>query len=67
MHILFLCVTDLHYHPKTIKNTLVSHNVALGDKFINYDKHTHTQSSYSDLITHTPSCCHKDALIPDSK
>ncbi len=44
-YILFLCAIELHCCPKTIKNTSVSHTVALGEMFLHYCEHTHTHCS----------------------
>lgn len=39
---------------KLIKNTSVSHTVALGDTFLHYHEHTHTHTVvYAELIPHT--------------
>ncbi len=40
-YIFFLWATELHCCPETIKNTSVSHIVALGDMFLHYCERTH--------------------------
>ena len=39
------------FHPKTIKNTSVSHTVALGDIFLHYHEHTHTHTHTLFILT----------------
>ena len=38
--VFFLCAIELHFCPKTIENTSVSHTIALGDMFLHYHEHT---------------------------
>lgn len=48
-----VCVT-LHCCPDTNENTSVSHSVAPGDMFLNYDAHTHTVCSLTQSHRHGP-------------
>lgn len=53
-YILLTCAIRLHCYRTNIEKTHISHTVALGDMFLNYDEHTH-RSLFLVSLTHTVS------------